>query len=250
MASTDYSAGLDRLLALVTPDLREHVDLENLAAISAWGTVFNAIHYARGLRALHDADLCASAVPVLRSLLEFTVGTMWLSDAGQEAVEVLNRGLAYSQDKLHRSLEHADDLADWRERFPEEALNVFDRVRAADLGAHPDQYLLSGFKHLLEAYGFEGWVPIYNVLSTLSHLQLTAVERYVRTVPGGWSLSQTPLGGELAPCPGMAFSLLLDAMAAFDTLMVDRLWQAQLEDIAAEYGATITYAKRKSKKRA
>jgi hypothetical protein len=174
---------------------------------------------------------------------------MWLSDAGQEAVEVLNRGLAYSQDKLHRSLEGADELANWRERFPEEALDVFDRVRATDLGPHPDQYLLSGFKHLLEAYGFEDWVPIYNVLSNLAHLQLTAVQRYVQTVPGGWNASQTPIGGELVPCPAMAFSLLLDAMAAFDTLMVDHPLQAQLDDIAGEYRATITYAKRTPKRK-
>ena len=248
MTNTDYGAGLDRLLQLVTPDLHEHVDSNSLASITAWGTVFNAIHYARGLRALHEADLCAATTPVLRSLLEFTVGTMWLSDAGQEAVEVLNRGLAYSQDRLHRSLENADELVGWRERFPEEALDVFDRVRSTNLGPHPDAHLLSGFKHLLEAYGFAGWVPIYNVLSVLSHLSLTGAEGYVRTAKGGWNASQTLFEPELAPCVSIAFSLLLDAMAAFDAMLIGRPWRVVLEEIASEYGATITYAKREPNK--
>jgi Family of unknown function (DUF5677) len=245
MANTDFGAGLDRLFALVTDDLSDRIDGTNLAAVTAWGTVFNALHLARGMRTLHDAGCCAAAVPVFRSLLEYTVGTMWLADAGGEAVEVLNRAMAYTHTRLNKSLNSVEELSAWRERMPEEAVRTFESVLSAQLGPHPDERL-SGFTTLLEEYGFEGWVPIYNALSTFSHLSLPGAERYVRTSATGWNASQMPFEAEVAPCLEVSFGLLVDAMAAFDTLLVGNPWCEELEQIATEYEATITHAKRRT----
>lgn len=244
----DFSAGFERVLALITDDLHERVDGDDLAAVVAWGTLFNAVHYARGLRALHDAGCCSAVAPVFRSLLEYAVGTMWLADAGEEAVEVLNRSLVYTQNRLNRSLEGVEELAAWREALPEEAVRNFESVISTQLGPHPDERL-SSFTALLSEYGFAPWVPIYNSLSGISHLSTVGAQRFVRESPSGWDAQQVPFGpfeyGAL--CLEIALPVLVDAMAAFDKLLAGRPWRPELERIAEEYEMVITDAKRKTR---
>jgi hypothetical protein len=100
MTTADPASGLERLNALITPDLWEQVAGENLAAVVGWGMMFNVAYLVRGVRTLHAASQCFAARPLLRSVMEYAMGTIWLADAGQDAVDVLNRRLLGAHVKL------------------------------------------------------------------------------------------------------------------------------------------------------
>lgn len=242
VANEDFAAGIDRLYALVTSDLHALIDPANTAAIVGWGTTFNALHLVRGIQALHAVGSCAAAPPLLRSLLEYTVGTMWLADAGEEAVEVLNRGTVHNNKRLRRALASFEN-EEWRERLPADAVRNFESILAATLEPHPDQNLLH-FVHLLQEYGFAQWVPVYNVLATISHLSNAGAQRYFRQAPEAFTVSQQPLESEIVPCEEFAFGLLADTMAAYDKLLIGRPWTKDLATIAADYEFKITHARR------
>lgn len=167
MTTADPATGLERLNALITPDLWKRVDGMNRAAVVGWGTMLNVAHLVRGIRTLHTAGQCHATLPLLRSVMEYTLGTIWLADEGEDAVDVLSRRLQGSHDKLLADLGDTDlDAA-----FPPEAVQSFRGVLAAQLPPHPDERL-SAFRHLLKEYGFEKMIPVYNVISGITHLSL------------------------------------------------------------------------------
>lgn len=160
MTTADPATGIERLNTLITPDLWKEVDGTNLAAVVGWGTMLNVAHLVRGVCTLHAADQCHAAFPLLRSVMEYTLGTMWLAEKGEDAVSVLNRKLKGSHSKLLADLGDLDLDAS----FPPEAVRSFRGVLAAEIPPHPDERL-SAFRHLMEEYGFEKMIPMYNVLS-------------------------------------------------------------------------------------
>lgn len=241
----DHPAGIDRLFTLVTDDLHKHLEPGDTAALTAWGAVFNAIHLTRGIKTLHQAGCCASVPPLLRSLLEYTMGTLWLADAREDAVQVLARGMLRNHTTLNRSIRRPE-VEPFLDQIPRGAVEHFEAQLAEDIDKHADERLL-GFTHLLEEYGFPVWVPAYNTLSNIAHFTSIGAQRYFRQSPTGWDLSQMPLAPEVAPCVETAFPLLLDAMAAFDRLTTDHPWNEALEQLAAEYECTITVATRRSR---
>jgi len=106
--------------------------------------------------------------------MEYALGTIWLADAGEDAVNVLNRRLQGSRGKLLVDLGDIDlDAA-----FPPEAAQTFRDVLTAQLPPHSDERL-SAFRHLLKEYGFEKMIPIYNVISGITHLSLEGAQIYV-----------------------------------------------------------------------
>ena len=132
----------------------------NRAAVVGWGTTFHVVHLVQAIRTLHAAGQCHATVPLLRSVMEYALGTMWLADAGEDAVDVLNRRLQGSKHKLRADLElDSISLAD----FPAEAVRTFMDTLAAQLPPHPDERL-SAFRHLLQEYGFEKMIPVYDVI--------------------------------------------------------------------------------------
>lgn len=100
MTTVGPGTGIDRLNALITPDLWREVDGMNRAAVVGWGTTFHVVHLVQAIRTLHAAGQCHATVPLLRSVMEYALGTMWLADAGEDAVDVLNRRLQGSKLKL------------------------------------------------------------------------------------------------------------------------------------------------------
>ena len=63
MTTADPAAGLERLNALITPDLWKRVDGLNRAAVVGWGTMLSVAHLVRGIRTLHAVDKCHAALP-------------------------------------------------------------------------------------------------------------------------------------------------------------------------------------------
>lgn len=55
--------------------------------------------------------------------MEYTLGTMWLADAGEDAVDVLNRRLQYSKHKLRDDIEQHKSIR--MSDFPAEAVRTF-----------------------------------------------------------------------------------------------------------------------------
>ena len=230
MTTADPATGLERLNALITPNLWKRVDGMNLAAVVGWGTMLNVAHLVRGIRTLHAAGQCHAALPLLRSVMEYALGTIWLADAGEEAVDVLNRRLQGSHGKLLADLGDTDLAAD----FPAEVVQAFRDVLAAQLPPHPDERL-SAFRHLLKAYGFEKMIPVYNVISGITHLSLEGAQAFFEDRDGAIRLSQQPRKGEAAPCEMICLGMQFDTMLAYNELLSPRPWTADLAAIAKDH---------------
>lgn len=242
MTTIDPGEGLARLDALITPDLWSRVDGMNRAAVVGWGTTLNVVHLVRGIRTLHAAGQCHAAVPLLRSLMEYTLGTIWLADAGDEAVDVFNRRLQGAQNKLLADLGDVDLEA----RFPAEAVQTFKDTLAAELPAHPEERL-GAFRHLLTAFGFEQMIPVYNVLSGITHLSLEGAQTFFEDRDGAIRLSQHPFRGEAVPCEQICLAMEFDAMLAYNQLLTGQPWTAELAAIAGDYDLSMQPTVRKSK---
>jgi hypothetical protein len=240
MTTADPASGLERLNALITPDLWEQVAGENLAAVVGWGMMFNVAYLVRGIRTLHAADQCFAARHLLRSAIEYTMGTIWLADAHHDAVDVLNRRFQGAQTKLLADFEDMDLDA----LFPSQSLQTFRNVLAVQLPRHPDERL-AAFKHLLKEYGFEKMVPIYDVMSGLTHLSLEGAQEFFRAGDGPYRLSQQPLNGEVVPCEVLCLGMLFDSMLAYNELLVSKPWTAELAAIAKDHDQSTVRATRK-----
>jgi hypothetical protein len=243
MATADPATGLERLSALITPDLCKRVEDTNRAAVVGWGTMLNVAHLVRGIRTLHAADQCHAARPLLRSLMEYALGTIWLADAGEEAVDVLNRRLQRSHEKLRADLGDTDLDAS----FPPEAVQSFRNVLAAQLPTHPDEHL-AAFRHLLQEYGFEKMIPVYDVISGITHLSLEGAQVFFHHRDDEICLSQQPISGESAPCEVICLGMQFDTMLAYNELLTSRPWTAELAAIAKDHELPAVLATRKPKR--
>jgi hypothetical protein len=239
MTTADPASGLERLNALITPDLWEQVSSENLAAVVGWGMMFNVAYLVRGIRTLHAADQCFAARHLMRSAIEYTMGTIWLADARQDAVDVLNRRLQGAHVKL------LDDFGDTDlgALFPAGALQTFRTVMATELPSHPDERL-AAFKHLLKEYGFEKIIPVYDVMSGLTHLSLEGAQEFFRAGDSSFRLSQQPLNGEVVPCEVLCLGMLFDTMLAYNELLVSKPWTTELAAIAKDHNQSTIPATR------
>lgn len=240
MTTADPATGLERLDALITPDLWKRVDGMNRAAVVGWGTMHNVAYLVRGVRTLHAAGQCHAARPLLRSVMEYTLGTIWLADAREDAVDVFNRRLQGSHGKLLADLGDTDLDA----TFPPEAVQAFRDVLTAQLPPHPDERL-SSFRHLLKEYGLEKMIPVYNVLSGIAHLSLEGAQVFFQDRDGEIRLGQQPLHGEVAPCEVLCLGMQFDTMLAYNELLASRPWTADLAAIAKDHGLSVILATRK-----
>jgi hypothetical protein len=205
--------------------------------------MLNVAHLVRAVRTLHAAGQCYAALSLLRSVMEYALGTIWLADAGEDAVDVLNRKLQGSHKKLLADLGGTDlDAA-----FPAEAVRSFRNVLAAELSSSPDLQL-SAFKHLLQAYELDQMVPVYNVLSGIAHLSLEGAEAFFQDKgDGAIRLSQQPGKGEAAWCEEISLGMQFDTMLAYNKLLNGRPWTADLAAIAKDHGMSGVLATRTPK---
>lgn len=241
-STADPATGIERLNTLITPDLWKEVDGLNLAAVVGWGTMLNVVHLVRGVCTLHAADQCHAAFPLLRSVMEYTLGTMWLAEKGEDAVSVLNRKLKGSHSKLLADLGDLDLDAS----FPPEAVRSFRGVLAAEIPPHPDERL-SAFRHLMEEYGFEKMIPMYNVLSGIAHLSLEGAQQFFRSTEDAIALSREPVIREAAPCEVICLGMLFDTMLNYNQLLSSKPWTADLAAIAKDHELSVALATRKAR---
>jgi hypothetical protein len=178
----------------------------------------------------HAGTQCHAALPLLRSVMEYALGTIWLADAGEDAVDVLNRRLQGSHGKLLVDLGDIDLDAS----FPPEAVQTFRDVLAAQVPPHPDERL-SAFRHLLQEYGFEKMIPVYDVISGHTHLSLEGAQEFFQNGDAELRLSQQPRHNELMPCEDVCLGMQFDTMLAYNELLTSRPWTADLAAIAKDH---------------
>jgi hypothetical protein len=139
--------GINRLDALIYPDLHKYIDPESRVAQVGWGMFFTIFHQVRTVLTLHRDEVCFSAGPNRRTIFEYLLTLAWLSDDGESVVDVLNRGLQRDQIRLSRYVKQHSIL----DNFPEQAQRIFSETLAAPLEPHPNEQLLHP-SHLMEMY--------------------------------------------------------------------------------------------------
>ena len=175
-----------------------------------------------------------------RSRRRFPLGTILLADPGEDAVDVLNRRLQGSHGNLLADLGDTDLDAG----FPARGGPAFRDVLAAELPPHPDERL-SAFRHLLTAYGFEKMIPVYDVISGITHLSLEGAQVFFEDRDGAICLWQQPRTGEAAPCEVICLGMQFDTMLAYNELLASRPWTADLAAIAEDHELPAVLATRK-----
>lgn len=244
MIDTGPASGLARLETLVTSDLGSRLNGMNRAAVVGWGTIFNVIHLVKGVRVLHAASCCHAAIPVLRSVLEYTLGTIWLADAGDAAVDVFNRRFQYAQGKLGKAVGDADLDA----KFPSDVVKHFRDTLAVELPTHPDERLAS-FTNLMVEYGAEDMVSVYHVLSGMTYLSLEGAQAFFKDEDGALRVWQNPHRGEVIPCEQVSLQMQFAAMLAYNDLLDGKPWTSALVEIARDHGLSLERAARKPREK-
>jgi hypothetical protein len=213
----------------------------NRAAVVGWGTMLNVMHLVKGVRVLHGAACCHAAIPVLRSIMEYALGTIWLADAGDGAVDVFNRRFQYAQGKLRKAV--GDTNLDGR--FPADVVKHFRDTLGVDLPTHPDERLAS-FTNLMAEYGAEEMVAVYHVLSGIAHLSLEGAQTFFKEKGNTVQVWREPYRGELMPCEQICLQMEFAAMLAYNELLNGKPWTAALAEIGKDHGLSLTLTVRKS----
>ncbi len=175
--------------------------------------------------------------------MEYALGTMWLAYAGEDAVHVLNRRLQYSQRKLRDDIEQHESIS--MSDFPAEAVRTFMDTLAVQLTPHPDERL-AAFRHLLQEYGFEKLIPVYDVISGHAHLSLEGAQEFFQHGEDVIALTQQPRHNELMPYEDICLGLQFDTMLAYNELLRTWPWTARLSAIAEDHALPVRLAARQN----
>lgn len=239
MPSKDFGGGLDRLYTLIGED-HTPPGTDDLPAAFAYAALLHVVDMAHGISLLHHDGRCWVVPPLMRSLLEYTMGAMWLAEARSNAVAVLMRGAQGAGGKLLRDVTDAGrTLEDY---WGAELAGDFREGLAFPLPPHSDEYL-SRFSHLLKAYGFDELVAEYDVLSTHSHLSLFGLLRGLSFLPPGVS---EQISGEV-DCERRTFQMAFEAASAVDGLLAGSPWSAGLASIRTDYDLLPSEPQRRSR---
>jgi hypothetical protein len=237
MTNTNHLEGLDRLRALLTPDLHQRVDASNRAALVGWGTLFSTVHYTDGMVRLHQAENCFAASPVRRSAMEYAMTTVWLADAGDDAVDAMNLALQDKQGKLLNGITAANA---W-DRFPTEAQTISQANKDTQLPTSSEATYLH-MAHQLDRYdvnlNVEGKIPLrlyYIVESQLAHPSMIGAQVFFKDNGDAVELHMMPRHSEMVPCLHIAMVLLYTAMLAYNQLLTGNPWTDELLAIAGDY---------------
>jgi hypothetical protein len=87
-------------------------------------------------------------------------------------------------------------------------------------------------------------IPIYNVISGITHLSLEGAQAFFQDRDGAIHLSQQPFKGEVAPCEVLCLGMQFDTMLAYNELLAFRPWTADLAAIAKDHELPVNLATR------
>lgn len=255
MTSADPIDGIHRLRSLANDDLYKLVDPGDRAAVIGWGMTFNVIHFVDGIVQLHNAGNCFAAGPLRRAALEYSMTTVWLADARDEAANALNSGLQYKMGSLLDKMKEVDAV----KRFPEDAIANAQAVKDAKLPKATQSNLLLA-SHLLDAYDWdeedekdvEGATRIplllvYDAESSFSHASLMGAQAFFRDTGKAIALGTKPEPAEFVPCLIIGLSVMFTSMLAYNELLISKPWTDTLQEVATDFGFGLTLPKRRPK---
>lgn len=231
MTEQSVQEGLNRLEALIYPDLYRYIDPASRVGPVAWGVFFTVTHQICAVLRLHSGGLCFSAGPNRRTLIEYILFLAWLADDGEAAVDVLNRSLQNNQKGMATRLRATSQL----DQFPEHARETLKQTINEPLLPHPDERLLKPW-NLIEEYD-SSLKSYYAAESGFSHVSMTSIQFFTKqdADADAFALSQTPVPEEAAPCPELCLHLLSQSLLIFNEILMGSPWTAELASIAAEY---------------
>jgi hypothetical protein len=237
VTESDPSDGLRRLENLITSDLHTRIDPVDRAAVIGWGLFFHVDLQVRAILTLHQTDACAAASPSRRSALEHAITLRWCVDQGDRIGDIYNRKLRGDQIQLAKALK-ADGTANRYKDAYEVMVQTVKTVKET-ISADPNEGLAK-IEHLMKGYGLTKERTFYQVDSRFAHPTLTGAQLFFEEDGEAFRVTQTPLREELVACHLYCLWIFHIAMLAFNEVLAGKPWTTELEQVAKEYGFTMT----------
>ncbi|MEV7041130.1 DUF5677 domain-containing protein [Amycolatopsis sp. NPDC051061] len=197
-------------------------------AIMAHGWYMSLIRTSKAVLALDKLGFGHEAAPMRRSMLEHALGIVWLSVAGEDAVNSIIK--AYQDvtfKKIKESIQGTSET---------ELLQLVREYVPFDVAPSSEGSYLH-FKHLCERFGVHRLYIAWLRNTSLSHASFSSAVAYVDSVDGSLILLREPNLSE--PPDSLSSSneiaaLLLLATNAFSDLLVNKPWKSQITQIEQE----------------
>lgn len=223
-----FVPAIQELLALA--DRPMPIGRTDRAPLVAVGLYYHLVNQAAALMLLRSSGFDRACAPLRRSLIEHMLFLIWLADAGDAAVDAMNRGLQYKQGQLRDTITAAGlPIAAAEQRA------AMDSVIHAAVPAS-DQEHLQHITQLLDAYPLSPMLKsLWRAESGWTHPSLHVMQLYVEQRPDATVLHQQPYHEELAGhTPTTCFLTLYFSTLAMDALLGNP-WAEQLASIAEQY---------------
>jgi len=200
------------------------------APLVAIGLYYHLVNQVAALMLLRSSRFDRACAPLRRSLIEHMLYLIWLADAGDRAVDAMNRGLQHKQRRLRDTITAAGVPLPTAEQRA-----TMDSVIDAAVPAS-DQEHLQHIAHLLDTYPLSPMLKsLWQTESGWVHPSLHVMQLYVEQRPDATVLHQQPYHEQFADyTPAGCFLTLYFATLALDALLGNP-WIEQLTSIAERY---------------
>jgi hypothetical protein len=223
-----FVPAIEELLALA--DHPMPIGRTDRAPLVAVGLYYHLVNQVAALMLLRASGFDRACAPLRRSLIEHMLYLVWLADAGDAAVDAMNRGLQHKQGRLRDTITAVGGPVP-----TEEQCAAMDSVIQTAVPAS-DQEHLQHITKLLDAYPLSPMLKsLWRAESGWTHPSLHVMQLYVEQRPDATVLHQQPYHEQLADhTPATCFLTLYFATLAMDELLGSP-WAEQLTSIAKRY---------------
>jgi hypothetical protein len=205
--------------------------------ILAHGWYVTILRTSQAILILEARSLGHEAAPLRRSLIEHSLGLVWLSEATEDAVNsVLGRYKNMNLKNLREGVENfKDSLGDDYLKLREALSSVLD---FAIEGSSEDQFLR--FKHLCDRFRVRRMYMAWLRYTGLSHPTYASACAYIRGSGDNAELAREPTQTTADSMQEMV-GLLLLATAAMNRLVQGQPWNAILNEIEAKLAEAVSF---------
>jgi hypothetical protein len=223
-----FVSAVEELVALADQPLP--ITGKDRAPMVAVGLYYQLVNQVAALMLLRSSQFDRACAPLRRSLIEHMLYLIWLADAGDVAVDAMNRGLQHTQVKLRDTIIAAGVPVPTAEQRATMDTTIRTALPASD------QEHLQHIADLLDVYPLSPILKsIWHVESGWAHPSLHVMQLYVEQRPDATVLHQRPYHEQLADyTPVACFLTLYFGTPALDALLGNP-WTEQLISIAERY---------------
>jgi hypothetical protein len=186
-----FIPAIEELVALA--DQPMSVGRTDRAPLVAVGLYYHLVNQVAALMLLRSSRFDRACAPLRRSLIEHMLYLIWLADAGDRAVDAMNRGLQHNQRQLRDTITAVGVPVPTAEQRA-----TMDAIIRTALPAS-DQEHLQHITHLLDAYPLSPILKsVWQTESGWTHPSLHVMQLYVEQRPDATVLHQQPYHEQLA----------------------------------------------------